>query len=90
MPNIENMPRPEIIQVADTVAREKNIDKEDVFAAMEVAIQKAGRSRYGFEHDIVIDFARMCEKYPQGEQWDKALRVLVECHEASPYCEDDE
>ncbi len=52
MPNIENMPRPEIILVADTVAREKNIDKEDVFAAMEVAIQKAGRSRYGFEHDI--------------------------------------
>ena len=47
-------------------------------------------SIYGFEHDIVIDFARMCEKYPQGEQWDKALRVLVECHEANPYCEDDE
>ncbi|MBQ7303663.1 MAG: transcription termination/antitermination protein NusA, partial [Alphaproteobacteria bacterium] len=38
--------------VADTVAREKNIDKEDVFTAMEIAIQKAGRSRYGFEHDI--------------------------------------
>ena len=52
MPNIENMPRPEIVSVADTVAREKNIDKEDVFAAMEVAIQKAARSRYGFEHDI--------------------------------------
>lgn len=52
MPNIENMPRPEIVLVADTVAREKNIDKEDVFAAMEVAIQKAARSRYGFEHDI--------------------------------------
>lgn len=52
MSNIENMPRPEIILVADTVAREKNIDKEDVFTAMEVAIQKAGRSRYGFEHDI--------------------------------------
>lgn len=52
MPNIENMPRPEIILVADTVAREKNIDKEDVFVAMEVAIQKAARSRYGSEHDI--------------------------------------
>ena len=52
MENIENMPRPEIVLVADTVAREKNIDKEDVFVAMEVAIQKAGRSRYGFEHDI--------------------------------------
>ena len=46
------MPRPEIILVADTVAREKNIDREDVFTAMEVAIQKAGRSKYGFEHDI--------------------------------------
>lgn len=57
MENIESMPRPEIILVADTVAREKNIDKEDVFVAMEVAIQKAARSKYGFEHDIraVID-----------------------------------
>ncbi len=52
MENIENMPRPEIVLVADAVSREKNIDKEDVFTAMEVAIQKAGRSRYGAEHDI--------------------------------------
>lgn len=52
MQRIENMPRPEIILVADTVAREKNIDKEDVFEAMEIAIQKAARSKYGFEHDI--------------------------------------
>lgn len=57
MENIESMPRPEIILVADTVAREKNIDREDVFTAMEIAIQKAARSKYGFEHDIraVID-----------------------------------
>lgn len=57
MSNIESMPRPEIILVADTVAREKNIEREDVFVAMEVAIQKAARSKYGFEHDIraVID-----------------------------------
>ena len=52
MQNTESMPRPEIILVADTVAREKNIDREDVFVAMEIAIQKAGRSKYGFEHDI--------------------------------------
>ncbi len=52
MENTENMPRPEIVLVADAVAREKNIDKEDVFVAMEIAIQKAGRSRYGAEHDI--------------------------------------
>ena len=54
---MESMPRPEIVLVADTVAREKNIDREDVFTAMEVAIQKGARSKYGMEHDIraVID-----------------------------------
>lgn len=52
METIENMPRPEIVLVADTVAREKNIDRDDVLVAMEIAIQKAARSKYGFEHDI--------------------------------------
>lgn len=44
--------RPELLQVADTVARDKGIDREEVFEAMEQAIQKAGRSKYGLEHDI--------------------------------------
>lgn len=42
----------ELVQVADTVAREKNIDREIVLEAMEEAIQKAGRSKYGHDHDI--------------------------------------
>jgi N utilization substance protein A len=42
----------EILQVADAVAREKNIDREEVIAAMEEAIQKAARSKYGIENDI--------------------------------------
>lgn len=58
MENIVNMPRPEILMVADTVAREKNIDREDVFKAMEEAIQMAGRSKYGFEHDIRVNINR--------------------------------
>ena len=58
MENFENMPRPEIVAVADAVAREKNIDKEDVFVAMEVAIQKAGRTKYGAEHDIRANIDR--------------------------------
>ncbi|HTI85910.1 MAG TPA: transcription termination factor NusA [Alphaproteobacteria bacterium] len=44
--------RPELLQVADAVAREKAIDREEVLVAMEQAIQKAGRSKYGHEHDI--------------------------------------
>lgn len=42
----------ELLQVADAVAREKNIEREIVLAAMEEAIQKAGRSKYGHDHDI--------------------------------------
>lgn len=42
----------EILQVADAVAREKSIDRDVVIAAMEEAIQKAGRSKYGYDHDI--------------------------------------
>ena len=44
--------RPELIEVADTVARDKGIEREEVLEAMEQAIQKAGRSKYGHEHDI--------------------------------------
>ncbi len=44
--------RLEILQIADAVAREKSIEKEIVIQAMEHALQKAARSRYGAEHDI--------------------------------------
>ena len=44
--------RPELIQVADAVAREKGIERDEVLDAMEQAIQKAGRSKYGHELDI--------------------------------------
>ncbi|WP_298215019.1 transcription termination factor NusA [Acidocella sp.] len=49
--------RPELLLVADAVAREKQIEREDVLEAMEQAIQKAGRAKYGHEKDIraVID-----------------------------------
>lgn len=46
------LPRPELLQVADVVARDKGIDRDEVLEAMELAIQKAGRSKYGHEHDI--------------------------------------
>ena len=48
----------ELLQVADTVAREKNIDREIVIEAMEEAIQKAGRSKYGYEQDIRAEIDR--------------------------------
>ena len=44
--------RPELLLVADAVAREKSIEREDVLEAMEQAIQKAGKAKYGHEKDI--------------------------------------
>ena len=50
--------RLELLQVAEAVAREKQIDKDVVVAAMEEAIQKAARSRYGAEHKIIAEIDR--------------------------------
>ena len=44
--------RLELLQIADAVAREKTIDRRIVIAAMEDAIQKAAKSRYGAETDV--------------------------------------
>ncbi len=44
--------RLELLQIADAVAREKAIDRGIVIAAMEDAIQKAARSRYGSETEM--------------------------------------
>ena len=61
--------RLELLQIADAVAREKSIDRKIVIAAMEDAIQKAAKARYGSENDI------RCEIDPKtGET--KLTRVL--------------
>jgi len=51
-------PRDELLQIADIVAREKNIDRDEVLFAMEQAIQKAAKAKYGIEHDIRVDIDR--------------------------------
>lgn len=63
----------ELLQVADTVAREKNIDREIVLEAMEEAIQKAGRSKYGHDHDIRAKIDRK-----NGDITLKRYRTIVE------------
>src|SRR5438477_201374 len=61
--------RLELLQIADAVAREKSIDRKIVMVAMEDAIQKAAKSRYGAENDL------RCEIDPKtGET--KLTRVL--------------
>jgi N utilization substance protein A len=42
----------ELLQIADAVAREKSIDRSIVITAMEDAIAKAAKSRYGSETEV--------------------------------------
>ena len=44
--------RLELLQIAEAVAREKSINREVVIEAMQDAIQKAAKSRYGSENEI--------------------------------------
>ncbi len=62
-----------MLEVADVVAREKNIDREIVLEAMEEAIQKAGRSKYGYDHDIRAKIDRKSGKIEM-----KRYREVVE------------
>ena len=50
--------REEMLQVANNVAQEKSIDKDSVFGAMEQALEKAARVKYGMERDIRVSIDR--------------------------------
>ena len=42
----------DIVEISKNIAKEKGISPEEVIDAMEFAIAKAGRTKYGFEQDI--------------------------------------
>src|SRR3546814_8613848 len=64
METVTSFNRLELLQVADVVAREKAIDRDVVLMAMEDAIQKAARSRYGLENDIHAEIDRKSGEIP--------------------------
>ena len=53
-----NVIREEMLQVASNVAQEKNIDQDAVFSAMEQALEKSARVKYGQEIDVRISIDR--------------------------------
>lgn len=56
--NLIQHPRHELIQVADVVAREKGIDPEEVIEAMEHAMQRSAKQKYGMDYDIRVTIDR--------------------------------
>ena len=67
--------RPELLLVADAVAREKQIERDDVLEAMEQAIQKAGRAKYGHEKDIRATIDRKTGDV-RLSRWTEAVEVV--------------
>lgn len=53
-----NVGNPEILQIAEAVAREKVIPKESILESMEYAIQVAGRKKYGHRNNIKAEINR--------------------------------
>lgn len=67
--------RPELLLVADAVSREKNIDRDQVLEAMEQAIQKAGRAKYGHEKDIRASIDRKTGEV-RLSRWTEAVETV--------------
>lgn len=53
-----HQPRHEMLQVADMVAREKGIERDEVIVALELAILKTAKSKYGNEIDVRVQIDR--------------------------------
>lgn len=54
----DQITRSDLLTIADLVAREKNINRDHVLEALEMAIEKAARSKYGMEKDIRAEISR--------------------------------
>ena len=81
----QNIARPELLQIAESVAREKSIDQNIVIEAMENAIQSAAKRKYGQELEIraginrksgEIEIARVLKVVEEVEN--KAIEITLE------------
>jgi N utilization substance protein A len=48
----------ELLRIVDTIHRDKNIDKEIVFQAIEAALVSAAKKQYGEEQEVVVQINR--------------------------------
>jgi len=48
----------ELLRIVDAIHRDKNVDKEVVFSAIEAALVSAAKKQYGEEEDIIVTIDR--------------------------------
>ncbi len=53
-----SLARPELIAIANSVSLEKNIDIGIIFEALEVAVEKVAKNKYGYDYDIIAKIDR--------------------------------
>ena len=56
--SFESMPRQDLLLAIDSLAQEKQIDREIVIESLEAAIAKIAKHKYGEEFDIVVNIDR--------------------------------
>ncbi len=59
----------EVLLLVDALAREKNVDKETVFAALESALASATKKRYSEETDVRVSIDRVTGEYDSFRRW---------------------
>lgn len=59
----------EILLLVDALAREKNVDREIVFGALETALASATKKRIHDEADVVVHIDRACGDYTSVRRW---------------------
>src|ERR1700709_1918912 len=59
----------EILMVVDAVSKEKSVDKEIIFEALEAALASATRKRYGEGFDVRIAINRKTGSYDTYRRW---------------------
>ena len=53
----------EVLRIVDSIHRDKNIDKDIVFQAIEAALVSAAKKQYGEEEDITVSIDRiLCDQ----------------------------
>lgn len=59
----------EILLLVDALAREKNVDKETVFGALELALASATKKRFREEADVRVEIDRTSGDYSAFRRW---------------------
>ncbi|MDP2830118.1 MAG: transcription termination factor NusA [Sulfuricellaceae bacterium] len=72
----------EVLLVVDALAREKNVDKEIVFGALELALASATKKRFSDDVDVRVSIDRQTGEYETFRRWqvipDEALEYYPE------------